>query len=218
MEIRSSNNLVVQVGAGGAGAGSSNGLMISSTQEIHKKSPSYHSSENMSTDGGVIVSSSIVTNNPIAAAMITNVVSSENGDANACRDSMGIDEPISLPCYDDHWHYETIVLEREPGVSLGFSIAGGTDNPMYGYNTSIFITKLTPNGLCEKDGRLKANDILYKVNNVVLDDVEHSEAVKALKDAGNVVSLVYTSPTPFRFVIDLKLEFNYRLLNGYTRL
>ncbi len=61
-----------------------------------------------------------------------------------------------IPNYDDHWIYEEIVLERPPtGGSLGFSIAGGHDNPMYGNNTSIYITKLTPNGIAEKDGRMR---------------------------------------------------------------
>jgi C-terminal processing protease CtpA/Prc len=98
--------------------------------------------------------------------------------------------PVNVPAYDDHWSYEQIELERSSGVSLGFSIAGGTDNPMYGNNTAIFITKLTPGGLCERDGRLRVNDILFKVNDVVLEDVDHTEAVSALKEAGNLVILV----------------------------
>lgn len=41
---------------------------------------------------------------------------------------------------DDEWQYEEIVLGR--GTSgLGFSIAGGTDNPHIGTDTSIYITK-----------------------------------------------------------------------------
>ena len=75
-------------------------------------------------------------------------------------------------------------------MSLGFSIAGGTDNPMYGNNSAIYITKLTPNGLAETDGRLRPNDILYKVNDVSLAEAEHTDAVQALKDAGQVVYLV----------------------------
>lgn len=61
---------------------------------------------------------------------------------------------------------------------------------MYGNNTAIFITKLTPNGIAELDGRLRLNDILYRVNNYNCDDVEHSEAVQALKEAGQVVNVV----------------------------
>jgi hypothetical protein len=65
-------------------------------------------------------------------------------------------EDTKMPNYDDHWVYEEIHLERPPNLgSLGFSIAGGCDNPMYGNNTAIFITKLTPNGVSEVDGRLR---------------------------------------------------------------
>ncbi len=61
---------------------------------------------------------------------------------------------------------------------------------MYGNNNAIFITKLTPNGCAEQDGRLRPNDILYQVNNALLLDADHTEAVQALKDAGQVVHLV----------------------------
>ena len=75
-------------------------------------------------------------------------------------------------------------------MSLGFSIAGGTDNPMYGNNTAIFITKLTQGGVAEQDGRLRPNDILYRVNDVDLAEAEHTDAVQALKEAGQIVQLV----------------------------
>ncbi len=113
-------------------------------------------------------------------------------------DNMSLEDPsrshsnnkLTIPSYEDHWTYEQINLERPSGVSLGFSIAGGTDNPMYGNNTAIFITKLTPNGVAELDGRLRLNDILCKVNDVDCMDVEHSDAVMALKEAGQAVTLV----------------------------
>jgi hypothetical protein len=70
---------------------------------------------------------------------------------------MALDGNERIPNYDDHWIYEELILERPPtGGSLGFSIAGGHDNPMYGNNTAIYITKLTPNGISEKDGRMRS--------------------------------------------------------------
>lgn len=42
--------------------------------------------------------------------------------------------------------YEEITLERG-NSGLGFSIAGGTDNPHIGDDPSIFITKIIPGGL-----------------------------------------------------------------------
>ena len=91
------------------------------------------------------------------------------------------------------------------GTSLGFSIAGGSDNPMYGNNTAIFITKLSAGGLAEKDGRLRPNDILYQVNDVALAEAEHTEAVQALKEAGNHVRLVVKRLQPI-LVEDILLE------------
>ena len=41
------------------------------------------------------------------------------------------------------------------GAGLGFSIAGGTDNPHIGDDPSIYITKLIPGGAAAVDGTLK---------------------------------------------------------------
>ncbi|XP_039288437.1 disks large 1 tumor suppressor protein isoform X5 [Nilaparvata lugens] len=89
---------------------------------------------------------------------------------------------------EGEWEYEEIVLERSaPG--LGFSIAGGTDNPHIGDDSSIFITKLIPGGAAAAGKRLKVNDVILKVNEVSVVDVPHSAAVDALKNAGNKVKL-----------------------------
>uniref|UniRef100_A0A4W6C7L8 Disks large homolog 1 n=1 Tax=Lates calcarifer TaxID=8187 RepID=A0A4W6C7L8_LATCA len=63
--------------------------------------------------------------------------------------------------------------------SLGFSIAGGTDNPHIGEDPSIFITKIIPGGAAAQNGRLRVNDCI----------VTHSGAVEALKEAGGLVRL-----------------------------
>ncbi|XP_043272342.1 disks large homolog 4 isoform X7 [Venturia canescens] len=89
---------------------------------------------------------------------------------------------------DDDWEYEEIVLERG-GAGLGFSIAGGTDNPHFGNDTAIYITKLIPGGAASADGRLRVNDTILQVNDVTVVDVPHASAVDALKRAGNTVKL-----------------------------
>ncbi|XP_021923055.1 disks large 1 tumor suppressor protein isoform X4 [Zootermopsis nevadensis] len=89
---------------------------------------------------------------------------------------------------DAEWEYEEIVLERG-GAGLGFSIAGGTDNPHIGDDTAIFITKLIPGGAAAADGRLRVNDTILQVNDVTLVEVPHAAAVDALKRAGNEVRL-----------------------------
>uniref|UniRef100_V5GR91 Disks large 1 tumor suppressor protein n=1 Tax=Anoplophora glabripennis TaxID=217634 RepID=V5GR91_ANOGL len=89
---------------------------------------------------------------------------------------------------DDEWEYEEIILERG-GAGLGFSIAGGTDNPHIGDDTAIYITKLIPGGAAAMDGRLRVNDSILSVNDVPVVDVQHAIAVEALKKAGNTVKL-----------------------------
>ncbi|XP_070290630.1 disks large homolog 4-like [Salvelinus sp. IW2-2015] len=84
--------------------------------------------------------------------------------------------------------YEEITLERG-NSGLGFSIAGGTDNPHVGDDPSIFITKIIPGGAAAQDGRLSVNDSILFVNDVDVREVTHSLAVEALKEAGAIVRL-----------------------------
>ncbi|KAI9516426.1 Disks large 2 [Dissostichus eleginoides] len=52
------------------------------------------------------------------------------------------------------YEFEEITLERG-NSGLGFSIAGGTDNPHIGDDPGIFITKIIPGGAAAEDGRLR---------------------------------------------------------------
>lgn len=76
---------------------------------------------------------------------------------------------------------------------MGFSIAGGTDTPHTGTDSSIYITKIIPGGAAYADGRITVNDIIVSVNDVSVVDVPHSGAVDALKSAGERVKLVSKS-------------------------
>ena len=67
----------------------------------------------------------------------------------------------------DPFEYDEIALERG-AYGLGFSIAGGIDNPHVGSDTSIYITKLIPGGAAAMDKRLRVNDIILKVSGVPL--------------------------------------------------
>uniref|UniRef100_G3N938 PDZ domain-containing protein n=1 Tax=Gasterosteus aculeatus aculeatus TaxID=481459 RepID=G3N938_GASAC len=86
------------------------------------------------------------------------------------------------------YEYEEITLERG-NSGLGFSIAGGTDNPHIGEDPSIFITKVIGGGAAAQDGRLRVNDVILRVNDADVQDVTHSRAVEALKEAGSLVRL-----------------------------
>uniref|UniRef100_A0A668TBP5 PDZ domain-containing protein n=1 Tax=Oreochromis aureus TaxID=47969 RepID=A0A668TBP5_OREAU len=89
---------------------------------------------------------------------------------------------------------------------LGFSIAGGTDNPHIGDDPSIFITKIIPGGAAAQDGRLRVNDSIVFVNDVDVREVTHSIAVEALKEAGPVVRLyVLRRRPPSERITQIKL-------------
>nr|XP_028571797.1 disks large homolog 3 isoform X2 [Podarcis muralis] len=91
--------------------------------------------------------------------------------------------------------YEEIVLERG-NSGLGFSIAGGIDNPHIPDDPGIFITKIIPGGAAAMDGRLGVNDCVLRVNEVDVSEVVHSKAVEALKEAGPVVRLLVRRRQP----------------------
>jgi hypothetical protein len=52
------------------------------------------------------------------------------------------------------WEEEDIILEKGT-TGLGFSIAGGSDNPHVGDDPSIYVTKIIAGGAATRDGRLR---------------------------------------------------------------
>ncbi|XP_040896106.1 disks large homolog 1-like isoform X2 [Toxotes jaculatrix] len=98
------------------------------------------------------------------------------------------DTPPYVNGTEADYEYEEITLERG-NSGLGFSIAGGTDNPHIGEDPSIFITKIIPGGAAAQNGRLRVNDCIVRVNETDVREVTHSGAVEALKEAGCLVRL-----------------------------
>ncbi|XP_053555046.1 disks large homolog 3 isoform X4 [Bombina bombina] len=106
---------------------------------------------------------------------------------------------------DALYKYEEIVLERG-NSGLGFSIAGGIDNPHVPDDPGIFITKIIPGGAAAMDGRLGVGDCVLRVNDVDVTDVVHSKAVEALKEAGPVVRLlVRRRQSPPETIVEVNL-------------
>uniref|UniRef100_A0A4W2EQ76 Disks large homolog 1 n=1 Tax=Bos indicus x Bos taurus TaxID=30522 RepID=A0A4W2EQ76_BOBOX len=106
---------------------------------------------------------------------------------------------------DADYEYEEITLERG-NSGLGFSIAGGTDNPHIGDDSSIFITKIIAGGAAAQDGRLRVNDCILRVNEIDVRDVTHSKAVEALKEAGSIVRLYVKRRKPVsEKIMEIKL-------------
>ncbi|XP_074544191.1 discs large homolog 1-like protein isoform X7 [Halichoeres trimaculatus] len=116
-----------------------------------------------------------------------------------------LDTPPYVNGTEADYEYEEITLERG-NSGLGFSIAGGTDNPHIGEDPSIFITKVIPGGAAAQDGRLRVNDVILRVNEVDVRDVTHSRAVEALKEAGSLVRLYIRRRKPVsEKVMEIKL-------------
>ncbi|XP_058151581.1 disks large homolog 1 isoform X11 [Dasypus novemcinctus] len=118
-------------------------------------------------------------------------------------------DSLETPTYvngtDADYEYEEITLERG-NSGLGFSIAGGTDNPHIGDDSSIFITKIIAGGAAAQDGRLRVNDCILRVNEVDVHDVTHSKAVEALKEAGSIVRLYVKRRKPVsEKIMEIKL-------------
>ncbi|KAJ8356791.1 hypothetical protein SKAU_G00195850 [Synaphobranchus kaupii] len=116
-----------------------------------------------------------------------------------------LDAPPYVNGTEGDFEYEEITLERG-NSGLGFSIAGGTDNPHIGEDPSIFITKVIPGGAAAQDGRLRVNDSILRVNDVDVRDVTHSKAVEALKEAGSIVRLYVRRRKPVtEKIMEIKL-------------
>lgn len=61
------------------------------------------------------------------------------------------------PFYEFHLNIKLLYFcfLFQGNTGLGFSIAGGSDNPHIGEDPSIYITKIIPGGAAAADGRLR---------------------------------------------------------------
>ncbi|XP_056421334.1 disks large homolog 1 isoform X20 [Hyla sarda] len=161
-----------------------------------------------STDAGVPCPPIVPVIPVIPVPAENNVIPSSTPQANpppVIVNTDNLDSPPYVNGTDTDYEYEEITLER--GTSgLGFSIAGGTDNPHIGEDTSIFITKIISGGAAAQDGRLRVNDCILRVNDVDVQDVTHSKAVEALKEAGSIVRLYVRRRKPItEKIMEIKL-------------
>jgi len=114
--------------------------------------------------------------------------------------SGGGEKEDRAPC-----EYENILLIKGDS-GLGFSIAGGRENPHIVGDPGIFITKIIPGGAAADDGRLRMNDQIVTVNDVNVEDCTHEEAVAALKAAGTNVHLyVRRHKAPLESIVEIEL-------------
>ncbi|XP_055978259.1 inaD-like protein isoform X2 [Sorex fumeus] len=102
-----------------------------------------------------------------------------------------------------HWGPPRIVeIFREPDVSLGISIVGGQTIIKRLKNgeelKGIFIKQVLEDSPAGRTNALKTGDKILEVSGVDLQNASHTEAVEAIKNAGNPVVFVVQSlsPTP----------------------
>lgn len=84
---------------------------------------------------------------------------------------------------------EEIILTKGT-KGLGFSIAGGKGNQHVPNDDGIYITKIIDGGAAQQDGRLQVGDKIMRVNDTLLEDVTHEDAVAALKKTRDRVVIV----------------------------
>ncbi|KAM5163844.1 disks large homolog 1 isoform 2-T2 [Mantella aurantiaca] len=181
---------------------------ISQIENVHGLVSHAHISPLKSTDAGAPCPPIVPVIPVIPVPAESNVIPSSTPQANpppVIVNTDSLDTPPYVNGTDADYEYEEITLER--GTSgLGFSIAGGTDNPHIGDDTSIFITKIISGGAAAQDGRLRVNDCILRVNDVDVHDVTHSKAVEALKEAGSIVRLYVRRRKPItEKIMEIKL-------------
>uniref|UniRef100_A0A8C1G6X6 Discs, large homolog 2 (Drosophila) n=1 Tax=Cyprinus carpio TaxID=7962 RepID=A0A8C1G6X6_CYPCA len=115
-------------------------------------------------------------------------------------------ESVPYVSFDFSFIYCMFMTLCTGNSGLGFSIAGGTDNPHIGDDPGIFITKIIPGGAAAEDGRLRVNDCILRVNDADVSEVSHSKAVEALKAAGSIVRLYVRRRRPMlETITEIKL-------------
>ncbi|CAG0880347.1 unnamed protein product [Darwinula stevensoni] len=90
--------------------------------------------------------------------------------------------------------YQEVEVYKLPGEKLGMNIKGGRrghpGNPLNPEDEGIFISKVHSGGAAQKCGKLKVGMRLIEVNDIPLLGVYHSEAVQALRNAGDRMKLI----------------------------
>ncbi|XP_074647785.1 disks large homolog 5-like isoform X2 [Tubulanus polymorphus] len=93
----------------------------------------------------------------------------------------------------DMQQWETETLEFDVGGDtsdgdFGFDLVGGKDDPKSPKDYSIFVSNVRKGSTA--DGKLKVNDLVLKVNNVDLTNVDRKIALEAVKTGGGLINMV----------------------------
>ncbi|KHJ41684.1 PDZ/DHR/GLGF domain protein [Trichuris suis] len=80
-------------------------------------------------------------------------------------------------------------IKRESS-GLGFSVAGGKGSNTNAGDDSIFISRITPGGPADRDGKLRVGDKVLSINGVNMNNARHDQAVYLLTGCSSEVLLV----------------------------
>ncbi|KRZ41003.1 Protein lap1 [Trichinella pseudospiralis] len=98
-----------------------------------------------------------------------------------------------LPAMDFNKEMESIstTIKRD-STGLGFSVAGGRGSSSVGKTADecIFISRITPGGAADRDGKLRVGDRVLSINGVNMINARHDQAVYLLTGCSNEVLLV----------------------------
>ncbi|XP_028258454.1 pro-interleukin-16 isoform X2 [Parambassis ranga] len=89
-----------------------------------------------------------------------------------------LDEEALKQLVDIH----VVILHKEEGAGLGFSIAGGSDLE----NKSPTVHRVFPSGLAAQEGTIQKGDEVLSINGQTLCGVTHTDATTALRQARNL--------------------------------
>uniref|UniRef100_A0A3Q3K2E2 Pro-interleukin-16 n=1 Tax=Monopterus albus TaxID=43700 RepID=A0A3Q3K2E2_MONAL len=74
---------------------------------------------------------------------------------------------------------QVVILHKEEGAGLGFSIAGGSDLE----NKALTVHRVFPSGLAAQEGTIQKGDEVLSINGQTLRGVTHTDATTALRQA-----------------------------------
>ena len=81
-----------------------------------------------------------------------------------------------------------VVVRLSPSQGLGLAIVGGCDSA--NGEAPIYIKRILPDSVLQRDGKLKAGDQLIAVNDVLLVNAAKEHASEILSNVGGVVRLL----------------------------
>ncbi|XP_028842154.1 protein lin-7 homolog B isoform X1 [Denticeps clupeoides] len=110
---------------------------------------------------------------------------SNNGDGSAVRRRVPFQATVAaFAASEGHAHPRVVELPKTD-EGLGFNIMGGKEQ-----NSPIYISRVIPGGVADRQGGLKRGDQLLSVNGVSVEGEHHEKAVELLKAVQGSVKLV----------------------------